>query len=957
MLFRNRAGVESQPLSGLSFRCCEGTWWSLLPNFDHLPPVKTGTVDNFVLDVRTRDEHVGLLFSGFIRIDRDGLYTFVTRSDDGSRLFIGDPSIRIESVGRVALPRARTVTSGDLAPIENEYEWSEIEGTIAFVNRLGNSLELEVMTGSGPIRVRIAENSDCAFSLVSQNRIRAAGVSRNIHNMEGRKAAGEFFVQRWSDIEQGYITPELWALYPLVMVSNWNGGVPSSTDFPQVIHFRGRIIPDAGQGAFLEDASGRIKLEAADSNYFGHATEVLGIAELSGNERVLRCSLFRTVGELAGQAGALPVLTSVEQIYQLSKVEAGLGYSVKIRGVVTIAMEGDAVVVQDATRGISVSFRTPVALKLGDFCEIEGVTAPYEFSPYIRATSFKSLGPGIMPTPVHPTWDQLLNGSLHCQYVELEGVITSVESGRITLLTRDGPIKVKLDAMAPGLPKSYANALVRVRGCFFADWGKQSQQIEVGNIYVSQQSVNVVQPAPADPFAIPTKPIGDLLRFDPRAGALQRIKVSAQIIYKGNAGYFLSDGNNGLRLVPAGPLTVNVCEVVEAVGFLELSGPSPVMREAIARRLSLAELPRPRRLDPENLVRDEYDSRLVQIDGVLIGLSSKPDGAVLEMQSGLRRFAASVEGTNELARTLIIGSKLRLTGVYMGQGGNRVLGRPIDSFQLLLNSTFDIEVLGRPSLWTLKRMLSLMGILVTILIIAVFWIKLLHRKVADRTAQLETQIQKRQQAERQRLVAQERARVAHDLHDDLGAGLTEVNMLTSLIKSNATSPTEKDHYLDQLSEMAVRMVTSLDEIVWAVNPRNDTIASLASYFAAYAQRFLELASIKCALEIADNLPDYHLDSKFRHEVFLAFKEALNNVIQHAGATTVVLRISVRDQMLIIIVADNGRGISPGAPGPGADGLANMRTRLSVLDGQCEIESGPEHGTSVRFCAPLSKTSL
>jgi signal transduction histidine kinase len=254
-------------------------------------------------------------------------------------------------------------------------------------------------------------------------------------------------------------------------------------------------------------------------------------------------------------------------------------------------------------------------------------------------------------------------------------------------------------------------------------------------------------------------------------------------------------------------------------------------------------------------------------------------------------------------------------------------------------------------------MLSLMGILVTILIIAVFWIKLLHRKVADRTAQLETQIQKRQQAERQRLVAQERARVAHDLHDDLGAGLTEVNMLTSLIKSNATSPTEKDHYLDQLSEMAVRMVTSLDEIVWAVNPRNDTIASLASYFAAYAQRFLELASIKCALEIADNLPDYHLDSKFRHEVFLAFKEALNNVIQHAGATTVVLRISVRDQMLIIIVADNGRGISPGAPGPGADGLANMRTRLSVLDGQCEIESGPEHGTSVRFCAPLSKTSL
>jgi signal transduction histidine kinase/uncharacterized protein YdeI (BOF family) len=956
VLFRTSGTAGNDLLPGLDYRCCEGTWWSLLPNFDHLPAVKTGVINNFTLDVRTRDEHVGLLFSGYVRIPRDGLYTFYTRSDDGSRLFIGDSSARIESLGQAPLPSPKNIGTAETAPSENEFEWSEIEGTIAFVNRLGNGLELEVMTGSGPVRVRIAENSDCSFSLVAQNRIRAAGVSRNIHNMEGRKAAGEFFVQRWNDIEQKYITPELWALYPLVAVSNRLD--TGSQQDPQVIHLRGRIMPaDTGQRAFFEDASGRIGLETVDSNFIGRATEVLGIVGATGTNRLLRCGLFRAVGETAGPAGALPILTSVEQVYQLTKEEANLGYPVKLRGVVTIAMEGDAVVIQDATRGISVNFRKPVALKLGDFCEIEGSTAPYEFSPYLLATNCKSLGPGILPSPVHPTWDQLLNGSLHCQYVELEGVITSVESGLITLLTRDGPIKVKLDAMAPGLPKSYANALVRVRGCFFADWGKQSQQIEVGNIYVSQQSVNVVQPAPANPFAIPSKPISDLLRFDPRAGALQRIKVSAQIIYKGNAGCFLSDGDNGMRLVPAAPLTVNVCELVEAVGFMELSGPSPVMREAVVRRLGLAELPKPRKLESENLLRDEYDSRLVQIDGVLIGLSSKPDGAVLEMQSGLRRFAALVEGTNDLARTLTIGSRLRLTGVYMGQGGNRVLGRPIDSFQLLLNSTFDIQVLGRPPWWTLKRMFSVVGILFGILIIAMVWIKLLQRKVSDRTAQLETQIQKRQQAERQRLVEQERARVAHDLHDDLGAGLTEVNMLTSLIKSPTTSAAEKEHYLEQLSEMAVRMVTSLDEIVWAVNPRNDTITSLASYFAAYAQRFLELASVTCALEISDNLPDYHLDSKFRHEVFLAFKQALNNVIQHADATTVWLRISVQDQILIVVVADNGRGMEAVQREPGADGLANMKDRLNALDGECEIQSERDKGTTVRFRAPLPKASL
>ena len=120
-------------------------------------------------------------------------------------------------------------------------------------------------------------------------------------------------------------------------------------------------------------------------------------------------------------------------------------------------------------------------------------------------------------------------------------------------------------------------------------------------------------------------------------------------------------------------------------------------------------------------------------------------------------------------------------------------------------------------------------------------------------------------------------------------------MLTSLVKSPATSAEEKARYVDELNETARRMVTSLDEIVWAVNPRNDTIASLASYFGAYAQRLLELASVACGLDVADDLPDYPLDPKFRQELFLAFKEALTNVVRHARANKVWLRMSVQDQ--------------------------------------------------------------
>jgi signal transduction histidine kinase len=199
--------------------------------------------------------------------------------------------------------------------------------------------------------------------------------------------------------------------------------------------------------------------------------------------------------------------------------------------------------------------------------------------------------------------------------------------------------------------------------------------------------------------------------------------------------------------------------------------------------------------------------------------------------------------------------------------------------------------------------------------------------------------------------------VAHDLHDDLGAGLTEVNMLTTLVKSSKTSADEKNRYLDDLSVTAERMVTSLDEIVWAVNPRNDTVASLASYFASYSQRILELASVACGLEVAEDLPDYPLDPKFRQELFLAFKEALTNIVRHAGASMVWLRVSVEADALRIELADNGRGFDLKSRAAGRDGLANMQERLQALGGHCEIVSTPPQGTTVRFRAPLPRRLL
>jgi signal transduction histidine kinase len=371
--------------------------------------------------------------------------------------------------------------------------------------------------------------------------------------------------------------------------------------------------------------------------------------------------------------------------------------------------------------------------------------------------------------------------------------------------------------------------------------------------------------------------------------------------------------------------------------------------------LKASGVPEPLRIGPDNLLQDEYDAKLVGIEGVLYGFTRSQDSVLLEMRSGTKNFTATLAGDHpQLAKSLRTGSRVELTGVYVGEGGNRVLGRPIESFHLLLNSPADVAVIARPPWWTLPRLFAAVGVLLAGLILALVWVQLLQSRVAERTRQLEASIGERQRAEQLRALEHERARLAQDLHDDLGAGLTEVNILGSLARNATTPPDEKDRFLEQLSGVARNLVTSLDEIVWAVNPRNDSVASTAGYFAAYAQQFLDLAQVSCGLKIDPNLPQHPLNSKIRHEIFLAFKEALNNIVRHARASQAQLEIRVENEILNLCISDNGQGFDLSNARSGGNGLANMRDRVKSMAGSTEIESAPGRGTTVRFHVPLSR---
>jgi len=148
-------------------------------------------------------------------------------------------------------------------------------------------------------------------------------------------------------------------------------------------------------------------------------------------------------------------------------------------------------------------------------------------------------------------------------------------------------------------------------------------------------------------------------------------------------------------------------------------------------------------------------------------------------------------------------------------------------------------------------------------------------------------------------------------------------------------------------------IQSLDEIVWAINPRHDSVASLSQYLCDYAQHFLELSSIRCRLEVPASLPPCSLDSEQRHTLFLAFKESLTNATRHSGAKEVRIRIrSQNDGVSVIEVEDDGCGLpTTSEPGRAGDGLSNMGERLKQIGGRCELVGVPGGGTQVRFIFP------
>ena len=852
-------------LPGLRAECFEGAW-DALPDFNLLKSAKTEVVSNFNLDIRSRDEGVGIRYSGHLEVPHDGRYRFEVWSDDGALLFLGARNVPVITLDHTTAPSAKVCKYLE-AGISNldEHCWITVEGRVGFVARIGEGVKFDLAIGQHVISVRLADAAGLNVSALPNSRVRVTGLGCGAMSSDQTLVIGRLFSASAKDLVLVEPAPQL--------------GKPS-----------------------------------------------------------------------------LPI-TSVAQVQSLPIEEARKALPMHIRGTVTGAVRTGQehwMTFQDDTRGIFVSLSTisNATPAFGELWEVEGHSEAGNFAPIIVADRITRLGKGLLPSPVKPTWAELLNGSRDVQWVELTGLVTDVHSNAISLHLPEGRLEVELEGSFESDLKPFLKAVVKIRGVLYAVWDAGTREVRVGNVMMRNSTISVDVPAPADPFDAVVRTPRELLLFDAQASAFRPVKVRGQIVYLDSTQLFLQENGSGLRLLPMEKTTVRPGDLVEAVGYPDIGKTQLLLREVLLRKTGEAPLPPPKKMDESALSQETLNSTRVRIEGKLVGWHAEEGAPVLEMLLGDRLYLARIAKAESDTLSLRPGSRLALEGVYVGSGHNLSPNSNIESFELLLNSQADLTVLSQPPWWTLPRLLGLVGVLLVVLVFTVIWNTQLRRLVEHRTGQLRRETRERERIEQKHALEAERSRIARDLHDDLGSSLTEISVLASTGQLPQTSATSQPSLFNAIGAKARSLVSALDVIVWAVDPEDNSLQSLADYLSGYTGEFFSHTLIACRFKVPVSFPPTTLEGRVRHELLMVVKEALNNIARHADASEVEFRMAMADDTLEIDITDNGKGINESKQRSG-HGLRNLSARMEKLGGDCVVESAATGGTVVRIRLSLA----
>ncbi len=345
-------------------------------------------------------------------------------------------------------------------------------------------------------------------------------------------------------------------------------------------------------------------------------------------------------------------------------------------------------------------------------------------------------------------------------------------------------------------------------------------------------------------------------------------------------------------------------------------------------------------------VRDGISPSMAKI----VELGSAPTTKALEILDEDPLGHAEWHNNLELAPTVTPGENLLVEWNEMysiGESGARLSNYPnlpagnfvfrVREFDLMGIPTgveTSLAIIVPPPFWKTLWFWSIVAIIVVALMVAniryIVWIRTRRKMLL---------------LEKQRLLEKERLRIARDIHDDLGARVTQISLVSAMAHDGSNDVDVMRNELVRISHMSRDLVTALYETVWTVNPENDNLKELGNYLFQLINDSCERSQFRCRFHIEELPSEIIVPSHIRHNLCMVVKEAMNNIVKHANATEVQLTISFLDSLLKVSIHDDGCGFAPSAK-PAGHGLANMKGRLEEIGGSCKIESQPGHGTTV-----------
>jgi hypothetical protein len=438
------------------------------------------------------------------------------------------------------------------------------------------------------------------------------------------------------------------------------------------------------------------------------------------------------------------VLRTVGEIRSLTPQQATNRLPVRVQATVTF-WENNMYsrFVQDETAGIYVGERTNLpALTAGQTVEIEGFTDKGDFAPVIQATAVRVLGTAKLPAAKPVSVGDLLSGREDSQLVELTGIVRSVKTsgatGRHELeLVMGGE---RFTVFGPGLPveqdQALVDATVKVRGVATTLFNRQRQLLGFRILVPRQEDILVEQPAPADPFNVPSQSIDSLLQFSLRGSFGHRVKIAGTVIYhEPGSALFIQDETEGVYCQTRDRISLKPGDRVEVLGFPAKGEYNPMLQDATCRKVGEGAAPPAVELGVDDILKGTYDCRLVRISGNLLERTERGRERFLVLEHEGFIFHAYL-GQDIVSGSgfppMQVGSEVQVTGVCLiERGANWRAGESwrANSFRLLLRSPSDVSVLKTPPWWVQFGVGRIIGILGVVALLAVLRILYLHRHI------------------------------------------------------------------------------------------------------------------------------------------------------------------------------------------------------------------------------------